>query len=193
MIGSEVLPVALARFRELHPRIIVELVLSNRSEDLLRREADIAVRMVRPSQAALFARKVGMIKLGFHAHPRYLKAHGTPKTMAELLAHPLIGFDKLPSVRRLNGLNFPIQRDLFSFRCDSDIGQYAALRAGFGIGVCQLPLGRRDKLVPVLPGAFDFKLETWVVMHEDSKSSRRMRLMFDHLADHLRTYIADGA
>ena len=190
MIGGEVLPSALVAFREKHPRIVVELMLSNRSEDLLRREADIAVRMVRPSQGALFARKIGMIQLGFHAHPRYLKAHGTPKTMTELLEHPLIGFDKSPSVRRLDKLNFPIERDRFAFRCDSDLGQYAALRAGFGIGVCQLGLARRDKLVPVLPGALDFQLETWVVMHEDLKSTRRMRLMFDHLADHLRSYIS---
>jgi DNA-binding transcriptional LysR family regulator len=190
MIGSQVLPAALAAFRAAHPRIIVELVLSNRSEDLLRREADIAVRMVRPSQGALFARKLGVIKLGFHAHARYLKAHGTPKTMSELLQHPLIGFDKVPTVRRLEKLDFPIQRELFAFRCDSDIGQYAALCAGFGIGVCQLGLARRDKLVPVLPGALDFQLETWVVMHEDLKSSRRMRLMFEHLAQHLRAYIA---
>ncbi|HKO48792.1 MAG TPA: LysR family transcriptional regulator [Polyangiaceae bacterium] len=190
MIGSEVLPRALTAFRQVHPRVIVELMLSNRSEDLLRREADIAVRMVRPSQAALFARKVGVLRLGFHAHPRYLKAHGSPQTMDELREHPLIGFDKVPSVRRFDKLNFPFDRDSFTFRCDSDIGQYAALRAGFGIGVCQLALARRDKLVPVLPGAFSFTLETWLVMHEDLKSTRRMRLMFDHLVDHLREYIA---
>jgi len=190
MIGGEVLPSVLTAFREAHPRVVVELVLSNRAEDLLRREADIAVRMMRPSQSALFARKVGVIHLGFHAHPRYLKAHGTPKTMAELREHPLIGFDKTPSVRRLDGLNFPISRDLFAFRCDSDVGQYAALRAGFGIGVCQRGLARRDKLQPVLPGSFNFALETWVVMHEDLKSSRRMRLMFDHLVEQLRVYIA---
>jgi len=190
MIGGEVLPSVLTAFREAHPRVVVELVLSNRTEDLLRREADIAVRMVRPSQSALFARKIGVIHLGFHAHPRYLKAHGTPKTMAELRQHPLIGFDKVPSVRRLEGLNFPISRDSFAFRCDSDIGQYAALRAGFGIGVCQRGLAQRDKLLPVLPGAFSFALETWVVMHEDLKSSRRMRLMFDHLVEQLRAYIA---
>lgn len=190
MVGGEVLPAALAAFREAHPRISVELVISNRSEDLLRREADIAVRMVRPRQAALFARKVGAIQLGFHAHPRYLRAHGTPKTLAELREHPLIGFDKQPTVQRLPGVNFPITRELFSFRCDSDLGQYAALRAGFGIGFCQLGLGRRDQLVHLLPEKFALALETWVVMHEDLKSSRRMRLMFEHLVAHLRAYIA---
>ncbi|HET7543179.1 MAG TPA: LysR family transcriptional regulator [Polyangiaceae bacterium] len=190
IVGGEVLPAVLSAFREAHPRVIVELVLSNRSEDLLRREADIAVRMVRPSQAALFARKVGLIHVGFHAHRRYLEAHGTPKTLAELRAHPLIGFDKQPSVQRVEGVTFPITRDLFTFRCDSDLGQYAALRAGFGIGFCHVGLGRRDKLVAILPDKFRLALETWVVMHEDLKSSRRMRLMFDHLVEHLRAYIA---
>jgi len=192
MIGSEVLPSILAAFREAHPRVVVELVVSNRADDLLRREADIAVRMVRPSQDALLARKVGLIHLGFHAHPRYLKAHGTPKTLAELSSHPLIGFDKQPSLKRVEKLAFPLERERFAFRCDSDIGQYAALRAGFGIGVCQLALGKRDKLTPVLPGALDLAMETWLVMHQDLKSTRRMRLMFDHLVLHLTRYVASG-
>ena len=64
MIGTEVLPEILAAFREQHPRIDVELVLSNRSQDLLRREADIAVRMVKPTQGALTARKLGVVPDG---------------------------------------------------------------------------------------------------------------------------------
>ncbi|HMJ10338.1 MAG TPA: hypothetical protein VK524_02975 [Polyangiaceae bacterium] len=79
---------------------------------------------------------------------------------------------------------------MFSFRCDSDVGQYAALRAGFGIGVCQVALAKRDGLVPILPGALAWELDVWVAMHRDLKSSRRMRLMFDHLATHLKAYVA---
>ena len=104
MIGTEVLPQCLATFRQAHPRIIIELVVSNRSDDLLRRDADIAVRMVRPTQGALLARKIGTLRLGMFAHPRYVKTHGIPKTIAELSAHPLIGFDRTPSVRRLDKL-----------------------------------------------------------------------------------------
>jgi DNA-binding transcriptional LysR family regulator len=190
MIGSEVLPAALAAFREQHPRIDVELVLSNRSQDLLRREADIAVRMVKPTQSALLARKLGALQLGLHAHARYLKAHGTPQSLAELREHTLIGFDSAASLRRLPALGIPLSRDSFGFRCDSDIGQYAALRSGFGIGVCQVALAKRDLLQPVLPGAFDFELGVWLVMHQDLKSSRRVRLMFEHLAPCLRAHIA---
>jgi DNA-binding transcriptional LysR family regulator len=193
MIGTEVLPQGLAAFREVHPRIVVELAISNRSEDLLRRDADIAVRMVRPTQSALMARKVGTVHLGLHAHPRYVKAHGMPGTLAELPLHPLIGFDKAPSVRRLPKLGLAIDRELFAFRCDSDVAQYAALRAGFGVGFCQVALAKRDKLMPVLQGSVGFELDTWVVMHKDLKGSRRMRLVFDHLSTHLTQYIASEA
>jgi DNA-binding transcriptional LysR family regulator len=190
MIGTEVLPQCFAAFREAHPRIVVELVVSNRSDDLLRRDADIAVRMVRPTQGALLARKIGTLQLGMFVSPRYAKAHGVPKTIAELSAHPLIGFDRNPSIRRLGKLDMPLNRELFAFRCDSDVAQYAALRAGFGLGVCQVALAKRDKLVPVLTGVISFELGVWVVMHKDLKSSRRMRLMYDHLAAHLEAYIA---
>ena len=189
MVANEVLPPCLAAFREAHPGIVVELVVSNRSEDLLRRDVDIAVRMVRPTQAALLARKIGVVRLGLHAHPRYVEKHGLPRTLAELDRHPLIGFDKQPSVR-LDKLGFSLSRELFAFRCDSDLAQYAALRAGFGLGLCQLGLARRDGLVRVLEGSVRFNLDVWVAMHRDLAQSRRARLMSDHLAEHLRAYIA---
>ena len=189
MVANEVLPPCLAAFREAHPGVVVELVVSNRSEDLLRRDVDIAVRMVRPTQGALLARKLGVIRLGLHAHPRYVEKHGLPRTLAELSRHPLIGFDKQPSVRRIEKLGFSLSRELFAFRCDSDLAQYAALRAGFGLGLCQLGLARRDGLVRVLEGSVRFNLDVWVAMHRDLAQSRRARLMYDHLAEHLRAYI----
>lgn len=192
MIGTEVLPRAFAELRELHPRIDVELVLSNRSEDLLRREADIAVRMVKPTQSALLARRVGVLRLGLHAAPRYLQRHGTPRNAEELQRHAFIGFDSRASVRRVPALGLELRRELFAFRCDSDIGQYAAIKAGFGIGVCQVALAKRDGLVPVvlqdLP--LNFELGVWIAMHKDLKSTRRMRVMFEHLATALSRHVA---
>mgnify|MGYP003670087437 CR=1 FL=1 len=191
MIGTEVLPPMLARFREKHPRIAIELLLSNRSEDLLQREADIAIRMVQPTQAALLAKKVGEINIGLHGHRNYLQAHGTPLTIDDLRHHSIIGFDRDPSVRRTLDFGIELNRDLFSFRSDSDLAQFAALKAGFGIGMCQITLGRRyPELVPVLEGKISFQLGVWVVMHEDHKTSLRMRLMFDHLTKELGGYVA---
>jgi DNA-binding transcriptional LysR family regulator len=192
MIGVEVLPSMLATFREAHPRIDVELVLSNRTADLLRREADIAVRMVKPTQTMLVTRKLGVVEIGLHAHPRYLQAHGSPRSLAALREHPIVGFDSAASVRRLPNVAFPITRELFAFRCDSDVGQYAALKAGFGLGFCQAPLAKRDGLTPLLRGAIGFELDVWLVMHKDLRSSRRVRLLFEHLANALKGYLASA-
>jgi DNA-binding transcriptional LysR family regulator len=190
VIGAEVLPGVLTDFREDHPEVAVELVLSNRPEDLLRREADIAVRMVRPTQEALLAKRIGSVRIGLFAHRRYLQKHGEPTSLGQA-GHAAIGFDRDPSVARAAAeLEIPADRDFFAFRSDSDLAQLAALRAGFGVGACQLGVARRDpNLVQVLPG-LGFTLEMWVVMHEDLKSNRRMRLMFDHLVEALSAYVA---
>ena len=87
-------------------------------------------------------------------------------------------------------LHIPLRRDFFSFRSDSDLAQLAALRSGFGVGAAQLGIARRDpNLVHLMPEV-GFELEVWVVMHEDLKGVRRMRLMFDHLVEALGAYVA---
>jgi DNA-binding transcriptional LysR family regulator len=194
VVGAEVLPPMLAAFRESYPHIAVELLLSNRTEDLLRREADIAVRMVRPAQSALVVRNLGSVTLCLHAHRRYAEAHGLPRTLDELARHPLIGFDReTASIRSLRALGLTLTRDQLAFRSDSDLAQLAAIRAGFGVGVCQVGIARRDpELRPVLPGAFRFELPVWLAMHGDLRASRRIRLLFDHLAEGLLAYLADG-
>jgi DNA-binding transcriptional LysR family regulator len=194
IIGAEVLPKILASFRERYPAVTIELVLSNRPEDLLRREVDIAVRMLRPTQSALVARHIGRVALGLFAHRSYLQAHGEPRDLDAVRQHPLIGFDRDPyGARRLSQYGIALTPDLFTLRTDNDLAQLAAIRAGFGIGVCQVGIARREPhLVPVLPDAFGFDLEVWVAMHEDLRATRRMRLMFDHLAAELWVYVASS-
>jgi DNA-binding transcriptional LysR family regulator len=191
IIGCEVLPEILAGFRSAHPTIDVELVLSNRTEDLLRRDADIAVRMMRPTQSQLVTRKIGAVGLGLYAHRRYAGANNLPQNVEELAQHCLIGFDRDDhSFRSAAPQTLPITRHMFGFRCDSDLAQLAALRAGVGIGGCQENIARRDAgLVRVLPNALRFELEIWLAMHEDLRTTRRIRLLFDHLADGLAHYL----
>lgn len=195
VVGAEVLPPLFAAFRERHPQIIVELLLSNQTEDLLRREADIAVRMVRPTQSALVSRNLGKARLGLHAHRRYVEAHGLPATMEALSDHAVIGFDReTASVRSVRALGVTLHREMFAFRCDSDLAQLAAIRAGFGIGICQRGLARRDpNLLAVLPEQLRVDLPVWLVMHEDLRASLRTRLLFDHLATGLLDYLKAAA
>jgi DNA-binding transcriptional LysR family regulator len=191
IIGAEVLPPILADFRDLHPGIAVELALSNAVEDLLRREADIAVRMKRPTQGALLAKRIGAVDIGLYAHRRFIEKHGIPNGLGAPSASA-IGPDRdETALRSLDDLDLPFGREGFAFRSDSDLAQLAAVRAGFGVGGVQTGIARRDPdLVRVLAAQFSHPLEIWLVMHEDLKTSRRVRLMFDHLAEGLAGYVA---
>jgi DNA-binding transcriptional LysR family regulator len=191
VIGAEVLPQILRDFRERHSRIAIELVLSNHNQNLSRRDADIAVRMVRPTQKALVAKRLGTVRVGFYAHRDYLARHGMPRGGDDLGRHAIIGFDRdMASIRWL-GTELPVTREMFALRTDDDQAQLNALRAGFGIGGCQAGIAARNpNLVPVLPAMLGFRLEMWLVMHEDLRTSRRVRLLFEHLAIALKAYAA---
>jgi DNA-binding transcriptional LysR family regulator len=190
IMGGEVLPELLARYRDQHPRLTLELVLSNKSEDLLQREADIAVRMLRPTQKALIAKKLGRVDVGLFAHQRYAKAHGLPRSLPEMAQHTLIGEDQETVAMRLGQQHgMAITREMFQFRCDNDLAQLAALRAGMGIGGCHLGIARRDSaLLSVLPETLTFSMEMWLVTHGDLRSNPLVMGLFRYLTEHLSAY-----
>lgn len=192
VIGAEVLPSMLTELRRLHPLLGFELNLSNRTQDLLRQDADIAVRMVRPAQSALVMKHVGAIRVGFFAHPAYLERHGMPTGLDALDGHTFIGPDRAADdLRVVRDIFGPGPIKALNYRTDSHLGQLAAVRAGTGIGVCQLQLARREpKLVRVLPEVLEFPLETWIVMHEDLRRVPRIRATFDHLVTAMTEYCA---
>jgi DNA-binding transcriptional LysR family regulator len=168
------------------------LSASDSVEDLLQREADIAVRMVEPSQDALLARHIGTIHLGFFARRDYLEEYGEPQTMEDLRNHRLIGFDRQTAFIRAMTKRYPMFEGItFAFRSDHSIVLLNAVRCGLGIGFFQIPLAARQAdLVRLLPD-MTVSLDTWVVMHENLKSSPRCRVAFDALVEGLKDYIAD--
>lgn len=194
MIGVEVLPAIVADLREKYPDLKMELQLTNKVQDLLHREADIAVRMTQPKHAQLIARPVGRIELGLFASQEYVKRHGVPASMEALAKHTLIGYDEVTPFIRAASKKLPgFERETFSVRTDSDVAQLALVRAGAGIGICQVPLARRgDALVRILPERFSFLLDTWITMHEDLRNSPRCRVAFDALVDGLRQHTGDA-
>ncbi len=187
IVGVEVLPPILTAFRKTYPGITIELAATNVTQDLLQREADIAVRMVKPTQSALVARKVRKVRFGLYAHRDYLRRHGTPQTMEDLRHHTLIGFDKgAIAIKALREVPSPVSREAFAFRSDSALAQQAMVRCGFGIGRGADVAVRSDPdIIPVLADKYGIEVDMWVVMHEDARNSRRMRLMFDHLVNSL--------
>src|ERR1700722_1692213 len=191
VIGVEVLPPIVVRLREQYPDVAVELALTDRVQDLIGREADIAVRMMRPRQELLVARRVGQIALGLHAHQDYLSRCGTPNNLADLANHALIGFDEPTAFIRGAGKSFSAwRREGFSIRTDNNLAQLALIRSGAGIGVCQVAIAHRDdRIVRILPKQIALSLETWVTMHQDLRNSPRCRVTFDALVEGLEQYI----
>jgi DNA-binding transcriptional LysR family regulator len=194
VIGVEVLPPIVTALQQRHPDLRVELLLSNRVHNLLRQEADIAVRMGQPQQERLIVRRIGRLELGLHAHRDYLQRYGTPTSLAALSTHRLIGFDEETPFLRAARDAFPSwRREAFAVRSDSDVAQLAMMRAGGGIGICQVALARREPtLIRLLPDV-RLGLDACLTLHEDLRASPRCRATLDALAEGLERHLAAGA
>jgi DNA-binding transcriptional LysR family regulator len=195
VIAIEVLPTILAKLQDTHPGLEIELSASDTVEDLLNQEADIAVRMTTPRQSALLSRRIGVLPMGLYAHKSYINRHGTPETLADLSHHRMIGFDRqLAYIREILSDKPHLTHLRFQFRADSNLAQLAAIRAGVGIGICQVALGRSSSdLIEILPGLLDLGLETFVVMHESLKTTPRYRTTFDTLVAGLLAFAEEGS
>jgi DNA-binding transcriptional LysR family regulator len=194
VVGVEVLPPILADLQRAHPKLQIELSLTNSNEDLLRREADVAVRMAQPTQSALVAKRVGNVKLGVFASEAYLADHALPRTPAELLrGHAIIGKDRDTTLlAALAAAGLPLKRKDFALRTDSDAAYIAALRAGVGVGMCQVPLAAGPPPLRRILPKLALELPVWVVTHEDLRASRRVSLVFEHLVMALTKYVRVG-
>lgn len=189
IISVEYLPPIMAGLRRKHPQLAIELVASNAVANLLRRDADIAVRNTDPKQEALLAKRLPPVKLGLHARRDYLDRVGIPATLVELTNFDIIGFDTAtPAMRSLGGGSAAFERSMFALRSDNNLVQLAAIRAGFGIGMCQVAAAKRDpSLIRVLADQVDVDLDIWIVMHEDLRSNARCRAVFEALVEGLES------
>lgn len=191
IVGAAVLPPMLSDLRRAHPQLQIEMSLTNANEDLLRRDADVAIRMAQPTQSALVAKRIGSVKLGAFASEKYVAEHGVPRSPADLLrGHALIGKDRDVSFfAPLAAVGLSLKRRDFALRTDSDLAYLAAIRAGLGIGVCQVPLAAGPpRLVRLLP-KLSLELPVWVATHENLRTARRVSIVFDHLVKALGSYV----
>jgi DNA-binding transcriptional LysR family regulator len=171
--------------RQAEPGIQVELVVSNAFSNLLRREADIAVRMVRPEQSSLVARRIGSVALGAFAHRDYLRRRGTPRQPTDLLAHELVGNDRNEDILRgFAALGHPVGREQFQLRTDDFIAYWQAVRAGLGIGFVAQYMARTDpEVLQVLPQLALPQIPIWLTVHREIRTSARIRAVYDFLAE----------
>lgn len=188
ILGVVILPRILPKFMQENPGIEIELVVSNSAANLLQRDADVAIRMFRPTQNDLVARKIADLPLGFYGHHIYLSAHGEPQTLGDLRSHRLIGMDRetsLIDVGKMLGETFT--HSDFAFRCDNILTHIEAIRSGFGIGVTHQGLAAHwPNVSQVLPGIPLPTLDLWIACHSEVRHNKRIRAVMDLLGEALQ-------
>lgn len=185
------MPEIIAGLRRDAPEVEIELVPSDSSENLLFREADIAVRMYRPTQLDVVTRNLGEIELGIYATRSYIERYGVPKTIGDP-GHSVIGYDRSDQILRgMREMGMKVDRHFFAVRCD-DQGVYTRLLlAGCGIGFCQVPAAEREpELQRVLEDITLPRLPIWLTAHEAMRGIARQRFVFDRLADGISALIS---
>ncbi|MEZ5657564.1 MAG: LysR family transcriptional regulator [Burkholderiaceae bacterium] len=191
VVALHLLPPMLARLQASEPAIDVAVVSSDELANLLRRDADIAIRQVRPTQASLVARRVGQFDIVPCARRDYLDRFGTPRSLADLARHRLIGPDRDQTVlAQFLGLaqaagiadgEIPIV-----IRSDDFPVQLAAIRAGLGIGFAAAPVVRQDPALAVLSLPMPvIRFPIWLAVHREIRGDAGIRRVFDHLASEL--------
>lgn len=187
-----ILPPVLARLRHLAPGITVDIVATDKVTDLRRREADIAIRNARPEDPELYAKLVAEDTGAFYATPGYLAGLGATSTLADFSAADFIGIDEVEtSLAFYNRLGLSLTAENFPVVTASIPAQIALVRAGVGIGVAPVHLGDTDPaLMRIFPDAPVVPFPVWIVAHRELQTSRRVRLVFDLLADMLPGVIA---
>ncbi len=188
IFGVMILPRILPRFMQDNPGIEVELLVSNSAANLLQRDADVAIRMFRPTQNDLVARKIADLPLGFFGRRDYLSAHGEPQTLGDLRSHRFIGMDRetsLIDVGRMLGETFTPSD--FAFRCDNILTHIEAIRSGVGIGVTHQDLAANwPKVDQVLPDIQLPSLDLWIACHSEVRHNKRIRAVMDFLGEALQ-------
>lgn len=169
----------LARFRVLHEGITVELLVDNRQLDLLRREADIAIRATRPTEGDLFGRQIAETAWALYASPAYL-AGRPPPAAAPFEGHSFIGWDTSAVAAAAAWLTATVPKDRVVYRSSSLISQMMAVKAGIGMALLPCYLGDQEPDIGsvFLPEAA-LTRELWLVTHRDLRNTARVRAFFD--------------
>ena len=187
IFSAYLLPDIVAQIRQVAPKLDVELVATNDLADLLRREADIAIRHVRPDQPDLTARLLCEATAGLYATPKYLRQRGTPQELSDLTAHDFVGFGNIEqAIGYFANVGITVTPENFTTRSANGLVSWQLVRAGFGISPMSSSVARlTPEVVPVLPDMEPIRFPVWLVTHRELHTSRRIRLVFDLLAEML--------
>lgn len=186
--SHHLLPPILAQIRALEPAIQLELVATDTTENLLYREADIAVRMYRPAQMDIISRYLGDVNLCFCAARTYLDRAGRPQNPKELFNHDLVGFDANEQIiKKMQQRGWPASKSSFATRCDLQSAYWQLVRAGCGIGFSQIQVAEADPDVEILDLDVEIEpLPVWLAAPQAMRQTPRIRRVWDLLAEGLK-------
>ena len=192
VVATWLLPPLVAEFQRAEPEIAIEIVASNAVQNLLRREADIAIRMVRPDQGSLIARKVGEVAIGAYAHADYLAAMGTPRTPGDLLRHRLVGYDRDETILRgFARMGVALTPAHFVVRTDDQVANGQLVVAGAGIGfAADYWAALWPGLQRVLPELPIPALPCWLTVHRELRGNGVVKRVYDFLAEAIPARVA---
>ena len=190
MFAAYHLPPILASVREHAPGLEIEVIASNEVRDLMRREADISIRHARPQHGDLVARLVGGTTASLYATKSYLDRTGRPKQPCDLANLDFIGFEHpellLP---RFNEMGALLTRKHFKIFTASGAAILAFVEQGLGASIITKDVAdRRPDLELVLPSLPPIDVPVWLVTHREIHTSRKIRLVFDLIADYMTEY-----
>jgi DNA-binding transcriptional LysR family regulator len=193
VVSHYLLPGIFEAIRRAEPEIELELNPSDATENLLFREADIAVRMYRPAQLDIITRRVGTQRLGVFATRVYLDRAGTPTSPADIPDHTFIGYDRSDlMIRGMREMGIPADRSMFAIRCDNQTVYIEMVQAGCGLGIVPLNIAARDpNLVRLMPDLTLPDLPVWLAAPEALRTSPRIRRVWDLLAEGLGKLAGD--
>tara|TARA_R110002124_G_scaffold53247_2_gene152704 strand:- start:48 stop:929 length:882 start_codon:yes stop_codon:yes gene_type:complete len=185
IVANLILPPILAALRQAEPSIQIEIVASDTNQNLLRRDADIAIRMADPTQNALIAHKLGDTPMGLFATRGYFDRRGRVTSKEDLKNHDLIGLDRNDFLLRgLASYGINLTREEFALRTDDGLLTWNLLLAGGGIGVAQVILAQRHPDLEQVSAGIDLgALPVWLVMSEEVRSNARIRRVADFLSE----------
>ena len=195
-LAYRILNEVLASFRREHDGIEIELLVDNRQLDLLRREADIAIRATRPHEGELFGRKIASTPWTFYGSGSYLADRGHPTDLPSLSEHAIVGWDSSAVAAASEWLTENIPSYAFAYRSSSLINQLMAVKAGLGLALLPCYLGDLEPDIErVLEPLDELTRELWLITHKDLRNTARVRAFFDHVGGGLlaRRDLLEGA
>jgi DNA-binding transcriptional LysR family regulator len=189
------LPPIIEKLRHEYPAILVEIVASNVSSDLLRREADIAIRNVASSQPDVITKKIRDDEGYFYAAHSYRAKIGDPQSFADLQNADFLAFaNNEPMINAFNALGLKVTERNFPIICDNHLVQWQLVKQGVGIGGITKDIGDAEplvcRIVPDMPPIF---VPMWLATHRELNTSKRVRTVFDFLVAELSRKPAEDA